>query len=43
MKWFSNLKKRWKKWLENLAKANEKQFGHQPPSCCAHGKPVKKS
>lgn len=37
MKLLQKIKRKWQKWLEDMAKANEKQFGHQPPSCCGHG------
>jgi len=27
----------WQRFLEWLAKSNDKQFGGKPPSCCGHG------
>lgn len=41
MKLIQRIKKKWQKWLQDMAKANEKQFGHQTPSCCGQDKKSK--
>lgn len=38
MKWWKRLREKWKKFIEDTAKENEKMWKGQTPSCCAKDK-----